>query len=207
VGEENTMSLTMSRFTRTIPLSLALPVLLLTTEAKAQCHGGQQQNRSQQLAMGPQSFMQAAMQQSALQAAMQQAALQAVYQQSVLQTTLQQNAMLQALRQQPQSGLQSPAVQLRATPTAGSGDAIPKPDNPEEVAARQLKIAQDLVADAETTQQQGDRARARRMHERAAERLQKIVETFAGTKAAAEAQEMLSKTIRMAKSNAENTSS
>jgi hypothetical protein len=146
-----------------------------------------------------QSALQTAMQQYALQAALQQYALQAAYQQNVLQATRQQNAMLQALRQQTQPQQQNAAVQPSGLPRAGGGDNVTLPDNPEEVAARQLKIARELLADADTTQQQGERDRANRMRQRAGERLQKLVENFSGTLAAAEARDLLQNTLRQAR--------
>jgi hypothetical protein len=140
------------------------------------------------------------MQQQALQAALQQQAMQAAYQQNLLQTVLQQNAMLVAMRQQQAAQVPSPAAQLRVVPAATAGDSLPKLQNPEDLAARQLQIARDLLADADTAQQQGEADRATRMRERAGERLQTLVENYAGTLAAAEARGLLQAALRPAKS-------
>jgi hypothetical protein len=203
------MSSIMRRLARAFLVTLGLLLLLSPGEAQAQCRGGSQQNRSPQSGMSRQSSLQTAMQQAALQTALQQNALQvamqqyalqaayqqnplrAAYQQNALQTALQQNAQLLALRQQQAPPPQSNVAQLRVSPPAGVGDAIPKPDNPEEIAARQLQIARELVADADTTQQQGERDRAARMRERAGQRLRELVANFPGTLAAGEARELL----------------
>jgi hypothetical protein len=208
------MSSIMRRLARAFLFTLSLPLLLSAGEAQAQCRGGSQQNRSPQSGMSRQSSLQTAMQQAALQTAMQQHALQAAmqqyalqaayqqnalqaaYQQNALQTALQQNAQLLALRQQQSPPPQNNVAQLRVSPPAVAGDAIPKPDNPEEIAARQLKIARELVVDADTTQQQGERDRAARMRERAGQRLLKLVENFPGTLAAGEARELLRTTLQ-----------
>lgn len=203
------MSSNMRRLAHTFLFTLALALLLFAGEAQAQCRGGSQQNRSPQSGMVRQSSLQTsmqqaalqtAMQQHALQAAMQQAALQAAYQQNLLQaayqqnalqTALQQNALSAALRQQQSPPSQSNVAQLRVNPPAAVDNTIPKPDNPEEIAARQLRIARDLVTDADTTQQQGERDRAARMRERAGQRLRELVENFPGTLAAGEARQLL----------------
>jgi hypothetical protein len=199
---------TMSRAASVVVFSLALPLLLSAGQAQAQCGGGRQQNRSQQFGMGRNSSLQAAMQQNALQAAMQQYALQAAMQQyalqaasqqHALQTAFQQNAMLLASRQQTQPKQQNTSVQLPVVSQAGSGDSVTKPENAEELAARQLKIARDLLADADTTQQQGEPKRANKMRERAGERLLKLVENFSATQAAGEAQALLQTMIRQAR--------
>jgi hypothetical protein len=199
------MSSTSRRVIGAVPFTLALLLLLSADQAQAQCHGGSQQNRSRQSGMSRQSSMQAAMQQAALQtalqqqalqAALQQSALQTAYQQNALQTALQQNAQLLALRQQQPPPAQATVGQLRVLPVTGNGDTIPKPDNPEALAARQLKVARELVVDADTAQQQGERDRATRMRERAGERLRKLVEDYSGTWAAGEAQELLRNTLR-----------
>jgi hypothetical protein len=195
---------TMRRLVGAVLFPLLLPLVFWAEQAQAQCQGGQQRNRSLQAGTSRQSTMQAAMQQaalqtamqqSALQAAMQQSALQAAYQRNVLQTAVQQNALLLALQQQ-QAQLQSTASPPRVSPGAGSGDSLPRPANPEESAARQLKIARELVADADTAQQQGETNRATRMRDRAGERLQQVVANYSGTKAADEAQELLQKNLR-----------
>ena len=194
----------MNRSTSAVHIVLALLLMLSAGQVQAQCESGRQQNRSQQFGMGRSSSMQAAMQQNALQqaalqAAMQQYALQAAYQQNALQTAFQQNAMVLALRQQTQPQIQHSIAQLPIVLRAGSGDSVPKLDSPEDAAARQLKIALELVADAESAHEQGERDRASKMRERAGQRLQKLIESYSGTQAAGEARELLQKTVQQAR--------
>ena len=175
---------------RAIPVlaAVALTLLLAAERAQAQCRGGQQQNRSGQSIMPMQSPMVPpyAMQQYAmLIAAQQQAVLRA-------QQRPQQQAVLAALpRQQPQPN--PGAAQLRAVPMPERDDPSPEPEDPEDTAARQLRLVRRLVADADAVQREGERDSAAKIRERAVERLRDIAAKFRGTRAAGEARELLQK--------------
>jgi hypothetical protein len=206
---------------RVITLLCTVGLALLPAEPARAC-GSRMQGRSPQFSMPqfslPQTYcqrQQVAMQQYAMRQhvqmlAQQRAVLAAVQQQR------QQNALLMAQqpppnallmaqqppRQQPNAlppGLWRPpqpnpgVAQLRPVAEPEPNAPAPQPADPEQVAARQLSIARDLVADADTVRRQGDQDRAALMRERAGERLQDIVARFPKTRAADAAQELLKK--------------
>jgi hypothetical protein len=145
--------------------------------------------------------------------------------QNVLQQQQQQNALLVALlqQQQQQNALRTALLQQQrnvSLPSQSQNAAVPpqnagttqlrtvslpsskepqKPQDPEEAAARQLKMTRDLLTDADAAQQEGERDRAAKMRERAETRLQEIVATYPGTKAADKARELLGMPQRVAK--------
>jgi hypothetical protein len=73
------------------------------------------------------------------------------------------------------------------------GAEAPAPADPEQAAARQLKFARELLGDADAAGRDGDRAGAERMRERAGERLRDLARQYPGTRAAAEARDLLEK--------------
>ncbi len=184
--------------------AVALGLLLLPGEADAQGGCGRQQGRTMQTMM---------MRQYPLPRPYgmfpypvpQYAALIALQQQQVAQLLAlrlqQQNAMLAARQQPPPQNAmlmarpqQNPAAaELRAQPPPQRDEPPPPPEDPEATAARKLRLARELAADAQTAQQQGEGDRAARMRKRVAERLREIVARYPGTAAAGQAQELLRK--------------
>jgi hypothetical protein len=148
-------------------------------------------------------------------AVQQQLALQVVLQQlrqqqlamMLAQQQPPQNAMMVAQQQppaqnvmqvtQPQQNAQT--ARPRPAPVPEGGDGVTQPENPEEAAARQLKIARELLADARTARLDGEGDRAARMRARAGERLRNLVATYPGTRAADAAQDLLETTLAAAK--------
>jgi hypothetical protein len=102
----------------------------------------------------------------------------------------QANALPPGLWRPPQEPGQA---QLR--PMMAPDPNVPPPEDPVHVAARQLSLARELVADAAKVERQGEPDRAAMMRQRAGERLQDIVAKFPGTKAADAAQELLRKLV------------
>jgi hypothetical protein len=69
----------------------------------------------------------------------------------------------------------------------------PQTDDPEDVSNRQLYIARQLATDAETARQEGKYELASRLNTSVEERLQRIINKYAGTIAANTAEAMLKK--------------
>jgi hypothetical protein len=84
-------------------------------------------------------------------------------------------------------------VALAQSPPALTPAITDTPQEPEDVASRQLYIARQLATDAETARQGGATKLASTLSDRAEERLQRIVSKYAGTLAANKAEEMLKK--------------
>src|SRR5262249_32960895 len=94
----------------------------------------------------------------------------------------------------PHQQLQQPAAaQLRVMPPPEDKAPVVQPADREEVAARQLQLVRDLMADATTAQLTGERDRASRMRERAGDRLKDLLGKFPGTRAADEAEHLLAR--------------
>ena len=74
-----------------------------------------------------------------------------------------------------------------------STDKIQPVENPEETAARQVRVARALAADAETARQEGKTELAATLRARAEERLQRVLDRYAGTEAADAAERVLQK--------------
>jgi hypothetical protein len=184
------------------------PALLLSAgPAQAQCGGGQQQNGSRMFGMqrpGMPAFgmqqtplqqlgtlvtLQQQQQQMAMLLALQQQNARLVAQQPQQQPP-QQNAVLNA-QPQPQQQQNAPAAQARPVPALAADAPAPRPENPDEAAARQLKMARELLADARTANLNGEGNRATRMRARATDRLKNLIATYPGTKAADGAQDLL----------------
>jgi hypothetical protein len=197
-----------------ISLFAVAPALLLPTgQVQAQCGGGQQQSRSRSPGLQRPGLQASGMQQSSLQQLTTLVTLQQQQQQMTMLLALQQNARLvaQQPQQQPQQQQQNamllaqpqpqqqqnpPAAQARPAPGAGADAPAPKPENPDEAAARQLKMARELVADARTAELNGEGDRAARMRARATDRLKNLVATYPGTKAADGAQDLVDELAR-----------
>jgi hypothetical protein len=127
-----------------------------------------------------------------MMALQQQALLVAAQQPQVGRLMAQQPPGQNALRAAPPQQNPGPA-QLRPVPEPPQNDPPPRPADPEQVAARQLSFARELVADATKVQRQGEADRAALMRERAQDRLQEILTKFPRTRAADVAQELLQK--------------
>jgi hypothetical protein len=98
--------------------------------------------------------------------------------------------------QQPQGNpqpQQNAAAQVRAVPGPAPAAADPPPEDREETAARQLKIAQVVLAEADTAERNGEQDRAAKMPARVRARLETITTKYADTAAAGGAQEVLDK--------------
>jgi len=152
--------------------------------------------------------------QNALRRQQQQVQLQQQQQQIALlqQQLLQQQALIQTLQQQQPTTQQQttntaqierqPArqPQLQRIALSQSPDALapiakdpPAPQDPEDVAGRQLSIARQLTSDAKTARLEGKYEIASTLATRAEERLQNIINKYSGTLAANRAEEMLKK--------------
>jgi delta 1-pyrroline-5-carboxylate dehydrogenase len=127
----------------------------------------------------------------------------------------QQNAMLAAQQQQPQQqnafrpvGQQPQGQQnvvraalpqqqnvAAAQPRAVVPDVQddPVPEDPQDVAARRVKLARALLSEARAADREGDRDLAQKLRDRAGDRLQQVVAKFPGTRASDEAQTLLDK--------------
>ena len=79
--------------------------------------------------------------------------------------------------------------QLRAQPKALHKDQ--QPEDPEEIASRQLNLARELKAEAEAAQQVNDRSRAQKLLDRVEDRLAQLIEKYAETDAANQAAALL----------------
>jgi hypothetical protein len=123
----------------------------------------------------------------------QNAGLLAAQQQAMLAAMPKQNVNLVAGRP-PQPQRNPVAVQVRAVPVPAPAAAGPQqPEDPEEAAARQLKIARVVLAEADAVAQNGERDRAAKMRARVNSRLQSIIARYPETKAAEGAGELLDK--------------
>jgi hypothetical protein len=189
-------------------LAVAPALLLSAGQAQAQCRGGQQQGRSGPLSMPRPGMPAFGMQQSPLQQLGTLVTLQQQQQQMAMLLALQQqqnarlvaqqpqqqppqqNAVLNA-QPQPQQQQKAPAAQAHPVPMPAADAPAPKPENPDEAAARQLKMARELLADARTADLNGEANRATRMRARATDRLKNLIATYPGTKAAEGAQDLL----------------
>src|SRR5262249_44400605 len=124
----------------------------------------------------------------------QQIALQNLLQQQQTAVQQPQTSMSQVSRQQQQQPVQRVAS-TQPTPVfvPTSLGTTPTPDDPEDVASRQLSIARSLASDAETARQVGETALASMLQSRVEERLQRLITKFAGTQAADDAERLLQK--------------
>ena len=194
-------------------------LVLAVSQAPAQCQSGSQQptgtsgstgtqmtNTAQRQGRSAMQRQQAAARNALLR--QQQSALQqqAAFQQRIaLQNLLSQQQVL-TLQQQPQQNsfgvvrqrpqqqqqLQRVAMtQPLAAVQPAVSDIVPQPEDPEEAASRQLRIARALVADAETASQAGDSDLETKLRTRVAERLQRITSKYPGTQAADEAEKLM----------------
>jgi hypothetical protein len=119
-------------------------------------------------------------------------------QQAVLAAMQRQNVNLAGGQppQQPQGNPQprQNVAQVRAVPAPAPAAAEPPPpEDPEETAARQLKIAQVVLAEADDAEHSGEQDRAAKMRARVRARLQTIATKYAATAASVAAQDLLDK--------------
>ena len=148
--------------------------------------------RQQQAALQQQTALQqqlALQQQSALQNLMQQQLANQNFTQS--QTDFQQPTSMQAVRDRRQQ-LRRAAYRPPAADVApiGSGPS-PAPQDPEQIASRQLSVARMLAEDADAADREGKSDMADALRTRVEERLQRLVSRYAGTEAATSAEKML----------------
>jgi hypothetical protein len=186
----------MGRWAITAGLAVAVALLLTAGPAQAQSRGGSggcggrggssggRQQNALRYTPQQQYTMLTAAQQQALLAALQQ---QQQQQQALLAALQQQQNVLRA-QQRNAAAAQQRAAQAQAP---DQKQAVQPSANPEETAARQLKLARWLVSDADVAQKKGEREVATRLRDRAGERLQDLVAQYAGTKAADAAQVLL----------------
>jgi len=144
----------------------------------------QQQQQQQQIALLQQQLLQ------------QQALIQTLQQQqpTSLQTTQQPTNTAQIERQparQPQ--FQRIALSQSLDSLTPIAKDPPAPQDPEDLAGRQLSIARQLTNDAKTARLEGKYEVASALASRAEERLQNIINKYSGTLAADRAEEMLKK--------------
>src|SRR5262245_34640665 len=161
------MSSPKGRHVSTMFAAVVATLLLSTERSPAQCGGRQMQNGSPQqnnlrAAPGPRQIalrIAGPQQNPTLVALQQQNALlaAALQQQNAVQAGAvpppQQNALAV---QQPRQPRNAPAVQPRAVPLPELGEPVEKPEDPEQVAARQVSMAGRLVDDANAAQLSGE---------------------------------------------------
>src|SRR5262249_32695842 len=144
----------------------------------------QQQQQQQQIALLQQQLLQ------------QQALIQTLQQQqpTSLQTTQQPTNTAQ-IERQPARQPQFQRIALNQSPDALAPVVKdpPTPQDPEDLAGRQLSIARQLTNDAKTARLEGKYEVASTLASRAEERLQNIINKYSGTLAADRAEEMLKK--------------
>jgi hypothetical protein len=121
-------------------------------------------------------------------------------QQAALLLAQRQNALLLGLphQQPPQNAMlmaapqpNAAAAQPRPQPAPERNDPPQQPEAPGATAARKLRLARELAADAETARREGEPGRAARMRERAVERFRDVIARYPGTLAADQAKEVL----------------
>jgi hypothetical protein len=201
---------------------LVLPALMvaLAQPAQAQCnHGGSGGGQGRMQSFARQSMLSSAMNQPQLTSFSNGSSGQQNNLTSVMQ---QQLAMLTALQQgRPVSSVQQPRESQLGSQTGGpdlaagraksrqrrsksrlESDAIPAPmatvvldsATQDEIAARRLRLAEDLADNAVLAGERGERRAASRLRERANERLQEIVENYRSTSSAEKAKNLLRST-------------
>jgi hypothetical protein len=151
--------------------------------------------QQQQLQLQQQQQQIALLQQQLLQ---QQALMQTLQQQrqpASLQTTQQSSTNNVQIDRQPARQPQFQRVALTQAPQSLTPTALAPaaPEDPEDVASRQLYIARQLTSDAQTARREGKYEVAEKLASRAEERLQKIMDKYSGTLAASTAETLLKK--------------
>jgi len=153
------------------------------------------QRQQQQVQLQQQQQQIALLQQQLLQ---QQALIQTLQQQqqpTSQQTTQQQPTNTAQIERQPARQPQFQRIALNQSPDALAPVVKdpPTPQDPEDLAGRQLSIARQLTNDAKTARLEGKYEVASTLASRAEERLQNIINKYSGTLAADRAEEMLKK--------------
>ena len=188
------------------------------TNVVAQCHGGGGQSRSLQRSRGPQNSMlnslgsssqnsltggQSQQSTAMLSSGSQQNLLNALQQpqlQNALLAIQQQQADLESALQQRQKTIRSLQRQLRRLERSADEEVMPawkanenatNVEDSGKVADRRLRAAIDILGDAQRFAVNGANKEATATRERAAKKLQAIIDQYQNSAAAAEAQKLL----------------
>jgi hypothetical protein len=86
---------------------------------------------------------------------------------------------------------QDAASQLRTVASVTPITMVQQPENPEDVANRQLNLARELKAEADVALQSKDAARALKLRDRVEDRLTQLIAKYSDTEAASQATVLL----------------